>query len=561
MKRKVIGVDFGSSQCSISVMNIGTIDLPELLNVTGQKNGFTVPTVLALDANDNSLLAFGNEVYTNYRQTGNSNDVKFVYDFKRKLGSSEEYDDYCQLFINELAKLVKKHFNIQTLDSEDYVTCFAYPASWEGTDKVNKLKLLAEKAGFPDVRCMTEPVAAMHTLRVVNKFKFSDKPENHMVIDFGGGTLDICIIRTDVLGRTPEIIGKSGDPELGGTEFDVIIETLFFRNNDSLSKKDLSIRELADLHEKIKEAKNTLSEKWLKDDFATYDFNLLCGTYTLALSKQEFYQKCKDQGIFDKITKCIRGALAQSKLDISDISEVILTGGSSKWFFMREIVAKEFKLSGDEIYLTQKPFTDVANGCAINIGWIAAPLENPGLWIKYKIGDTKQEWSTPKCILEPNSSKEFDKIRVPITELCGTKYWSSYLVSVVFLERTDENNYKEIGQAAFVEFPAKSNMPFIRRLTRIIDAVRGNKLNELIDKYYLYFVYYGNKNEFSNNSHYSLELLDDNEYKWQQVCVNEGIDSANKLSHGKRIEAPLIGGFKCKFNLLGQKLLTPYNMQ
>ncbi len=554
MPRKVIGVDFGSSQSSISVMTIGTMNFPELLYVAGYKGGITVPTILALDKNDNSFLAFGNEVY-NYKK-GNTGDFEFVSDFKRKLDCGKEYDQYCQIYINELANLVKNHYNISSLDADEYVTCFAYPASWEGTDKVNKLKVLAEKAGFPDVKCISEPVAAMNTLRVINDFKFSDKPEYHMVIDFGGGTLDICIIRTDILGKDPKIIAKSGDPKLGGKEFDDIIEKLFFRNNDTLNQKDFKEKNSSDLHKQIKEAKNFFSEIWLKRDSATYDFNLR-GCNKLTLSKEEFKEICKTRGIFDQITKCIKEALNQSELRDTDIKKVILTGGSSKWFFMPQIVAEKFALAGEKIYLTQNPFTDVANGCAIERGWSPKPLKNPGLWIKYKI-DNKQE-SEAIPIIKPSSTKNNEQINVPITELEGTKYFSNYQISIIFLKLTGEKSYESIGETAIVEFPAKSNKPFIKRLTRIIDAVKGNKLSQLTDKYYLYFIAKERISEYSNNCHYYLLLLDDNEYKWVQAYYKEGIDSANKLPRGKRLEAPIIGGFKCKFNIWGKAQLIKMN--
>ena len=93
------------------------------------------------------------------------------------------------------------------------------------------------------------------------------------------------------------------------------------------------------------------------------------------MSKQEFSNICIDCQIFEKIKKSIREALAKAKIDVSTIKKVILTGGSSKWFFLREIVAKEFSLGGESIFNTAQPFTDVANGCAIKIGCPDAPPE------------------------------------------------------------------------------------------------------------------------------------------------------------------------------------------
>ena len=136
MARKVIGIDFGSSQSSISMMTIGSSVAPELLRVGGGKNGMTIPTRMAIGINDGLVKAIGNEVRS-YEKSSEAAGVKFVRDFKRYLGdpaaaNSEEdsvrnANDYCRYTIKHLADIVRKHENIQTdqgdvLDPKEYVT-------------------------------------------------------------------------------------------------------------------------------------------------------------------------------------------------------------------------------------------------------------------------------------------------------------------------------------------------------------------------------------------------------------------------------------------------------
>ena len=281
-ERTVIGIDFGSSQSSIAVLRIGSTEAPELLNVGGGRNGVTIPTLLAVDANDGSVIDFGANVRRHYAEEQQGT-VIFASNFKRYLGenvasndpdSRKEANKYCKLFIYELAKFVKERYNVKELDSNDFETCLAYPATWS-TEQVELLKQYAKEAGFPadpilGIKAIPEPVAAMHALKVQNAdFRFGNCPEYFMVIDFGGGTLDICVIRTDTLGRTPEIISTSGDSELGGKEFDDIIEHKFFRNVEGVSRDQLSGRELAELSDKIKEAKETFSENFKNNELAS----------------------------------------------------------------------------------------------------------------------------------------------------------------------------------------------------------------------------------------------------------------------------------------------------
>ena len=246
-KRKVIGIDFGSSQSSIAIMEIGSNIQPELLNVGGGRNGQTMPTILALDKNDDTLRAAGNEVRLRYKEVADSS-CKLVSDFKRYLGSSPDPTDtseisdlrkhaekYAKAFLREMARVVERRFNVarEALSSEDFATCVAHPASWSD-DRVLLLKKLVKEAGFPvdparGVYSIPEPVAAVHALRMGDGlgFRFDKKPEHFMVIDFGGGTLDVCIIQTDILGRAPKIVSTAGDPLLGGKEFDDMIERIF----------------------------------------------------------------------------------------------------------------------------------------------------------------------------------------------------------------------------------------------------------------------------------------------------------------------------------------------
>ena len=294
MERTVIGIDFGSSQSSVSIMEIGSTGVPKLLNVGGGRNGVTIPTLLALDTNDDSVIAYGNDVRKHYREE-KSGSEKFASNFKRYLGrtpspdandSEKNADLYSRLFLKELASFVKNRFNVKELDPKDYVTCVAHPATWD-EKQIALLKKYVADAGFPvdpdmGIYSVEEPVAAMHTLKIQQSlnFRFGNRPEHYMVIDFGGGTLDICVIKTDILGRTPKIISTSGDPTLGGRDFDEIIERLFFRNNEGIAKSDLSDREIAELNEKFKEAKEAFSENFANGDVWTHPFHIARGQYS-----------------------------------------------------------------------------------------------------------------------------------------------------------------------------------------------------------------------------------------------------------------------------------------
>ncbi len=570
-ERTVIGIDFGSSQSSIAVLRIGSTEAPELLNVGGGRNGVTIPTLLAVDANDGSVIDFGANVRKHYAEEQQGT-VIFASNFKRYLGknvasndpdSRKEANKYCKLFIYELAKFVKERYNVKELDFNDFETCLAYPATWS-KEQVELLKQYAKEAGFPadpilGIKAIPEPVAAMHALKVQNAdFRFGNCPEYYMVIDFGGGTLDICVIRTDTLGRTPEIISTSGDSELGGKEFDDIIEHKFFRNVEGVSRDQLSGRELAELSDKIKEAKETFSEYFKTNELASFSFHLTAGQYSLTMSRSEFDNICKDRGIYDKIKNCIHNALEQAHLDVNSIKKVILTGGSSKWYFIRNIVAKEFALGGESIFLTENPFTDVANGCAISVGHPDAAPDKKGVWVKFKL-NKNDKWSAPKCILKPaRADSSGIEERMYIGTINATQYVVPYKIYLSWWTGFEPDSLEPYDKEAIIEFYARSNVPFMDRTRGAWAVLRGKKYtNE--NKNDTYDIYLQYSEDAAGGKKYHFEILDAEAALKTSIMLTKGEDAAKNMPDGHIEKGDILPGyisFRAMAGLKTRKLMA-----
>lgn len=554
MSRKAIGIDFGSSQSSVAIMDIGSTGIPKLLPI-GRDNA--IPTLMALDENDDSVISCGHDVLKYYRK-GKIETVKFASNFKRLLGRTprENADDneknanfYCSLYLKELSRLVKEKLNEKELKSKDYATCIAYPATWDKT-QVDLLKKYVEEAGFPSdpgkgIYTVEEPVAAMYSLNAEQalSFHYGDRPEHYMVIDFGGGTLDICIIETDILGRDPQPVSKTGDPELGGKDFDEIIGELFFQQNEGISKKDLSRSECEDLRNKFKEAKEAISIEFLNRDESKYSIQFR-GQKSLTINKKDFVEICERRGYFDRIKKAIHDALENAHIDASEISKVILTGGSSKWFFLRKIVANELNISINSVFNTNKPFTDVASGCAIKIARSALPLYRTGVWVKCKIGENGV-WSLPKNILRPNEMTEDDVIDIYLCTITQTRYLHPYQITISLWKGLDENRLERINDIAVFQFYARSNTPFLKRLKAIWHALRGSKEKKNIpDNYNVFLSYKNNEKEGascqlrildSGSSNATLEHLHNGKDKWDISC------EVGEVKLGMKSYCPLLG--------------------
>lgn len=569
--RKVIGIDFGSTQSSIAIMEIGSNRVPELLNVGGGRNGQTMPTILALDKNDGTLRAAGNDVRQRYKEVANST-CELVSNFKRYLGSTQNPSDtpevsklrqsaeeYSKIFLCEMAKIVENRLGYKRgeLSPEDFATCIAHPASWSD-DQVRLLKRLVREAGFPvdpdrDIYSLHEPVAAVHALRMSEGlgFRFGEKPEHFMVIDFGGGTLDVCVIQTDILGRAPQIVSTAGDPELGGKEFDDMIERIFFRNNgDRISKDSLSPSERFELRDRIKEAKEAASDHFSKGEDHTHSFQLPSGQFDLHLHRNEFANMVKDAGIYDKIKECLHTALDKAHLTTDKISKVVLTGGSSRWFFLREIVAKEFALGGERIFLTETPFTDVATGCAVSVGLSDQAPRKDGIWVKFRFSKVVKEvvqdpnvsakdkfgydgtWSEAKRLLAPGRNDS--RVKMGDVYLCTipkTRYLRSWQIHLSWWHGFTPNALEQIGSEAVIDSFCRSNVPFASRFRNMNAAMHGRPTDRLEDDYKVYLQY---QEDDAGVCSYRFEIVDHAAAVYDMIVLTKGDESAQAFPKGRR---------------------------
>lgn len=563
-QRKVIGIDFGSTQSSIAVMTIGTNLQPDLLNLGGGRNGFCIPTQLVLDANDSSIIAWGCEVSEQYRKA-EDHDVKFASNFKRYFGakhSADAPDDeknaekYAYLFLRKLAEFTQRHFNVTTLDSDDYVTCIGHPASWD-EDRVRALRQCAKQAGFPveldtgEIYSVKEPIAAMNALRVVDglNFKYGNSPEHYLVIDFGGGTLDVCVVKTGILGASPSVLSTAGDPQLGGKDFDDIIEDLFFRSNSLIDRSRVPPRELAALRDKIREAKESFALSFQNGNrSATQAFNLPSGQYSLTVTKDELESICRAKGFIERIVRAISDALTKASIDKAHIRKVVLTGGSCKWWFVREVAAQEFTICGDNIYETQNPFTDVATGCAMDKGFSDRRPDKKGVWVRYALDDTA--FSTRQLVFNPfRLSGALEEERVFLCRLDHSKLLTPYTLRLQFQAGFGEDQLDSDYDEAVVVLYACSNHPWRNRLSDAAKAISGKRFTQADDKYDVYLIAHEDR---IGSIQYKLLVYDfaRSEYERLRLTLNDK-SQLNTVPKGHGVEVDVIPGKRATRGFFG----------
>jgi len=477
MTRQVIGIDFGTTFSSVSFLPLGSPDKPNLLQFSGARHH--VPTLLRLDPNDDSLEDWG---WTAQDALPLGNGVVVERNFKRDFGKCEKSKELTLHYLKALEEKIRDKQGLPRLEEADFITSIGAPANWTEAQK-DLLERLAIEAGFPEVRIVPEPVAAMHNLRcnAIARFRFGVLPETFMVIDFGGGTLDICVVKTQELGREPQVLSIDGDPKLGGVDFDDILEKWFLKQSD-LDLDSMSLNDKALLRENIQDAKENMSDMFRKKGGESFQstIHLTTGAHVFEATKNGFFNRCEAAGYLEKISGAVGRALQKCGLQPRDIKRVILTGGSSRWFFVRQLVAKEMGLGGeDELLETDNPYTDVASGLSICFGRSDEPGARPGVWLKYQLpGEESQQ----KMLVAPGRANLVRNDRLYLGDISGTKLFQSREISFEWLQGAKESKLDSNGRSKLSVY-FRSNHPKIQTLRNTWDALRGRETKPRDDTY------------------------------------------------------------------------------
>lgn len=212
-------------------------------------------------------------------------------------------------------------------------------------------KLAAKLAGLKVKRLINEPSAAALYYR--HSTQTGDC--QMMIVDFGGGTLDVSIV--DCFENIIEITSIAGDNHLGGNDIDQTIVEFFLAQN-GLSRSALPPSSLAILYRQAENAKIALSSA----PTALISLQLQETQYSLRLTNQLLRQLCEP--IFQKVRDVI-GRAMHNRERAAKIDHVILVGGSSQLTVFGDFLEELF---GRRPAVAAKPDEIVALGVGLCAG-------------------------------------------------------------------------------------------------------------------------------------------------------------------------------------------------
>jgi len=378
---KVIGIDLGTTNSCVSVVEAGTPIV--IVNSEGRR---TTPSIVSFKDGDRIVGdAAKRQSITNPENT--------IYSVKRFIGST----------YSEVSKEVKKMpykiskgdggkvvINVNDKDyvpqeisaivlqnlkktAEDYLgekvtqAVITVPAYFNDSQR-NATKEAGEIAGLEVLRIINEPTAAALSYGLD---KEGDKKV--AVYDLGGGTFDISIL--DMGDGVFEVLSTNGDTHLGGDNFDeVLIDWMVnkFKEESGIdvSKDSMAIQRLRDAAEKSKIELSSSSSTEINLPY------LSAGSegpkhFVCKLTRSEFERMVED--LVKKTISPCRKAVKSANLKVDDIDEVILVGGSTRMPCIQNAVEKFFKKTPSK---GVNPDEVVAMGASIQGGVLAGDVND-----------------------------------------------------------------------------------------------------------------------------------------------------------------------------------------
>ena len=358
---KVVGIDLGTTNSVVAVMEGQTPTV--IANSEGSR---TTPSVVAFTKTGERLVG---QLAKRQAVTNPDRTIKSI---KRSIGTSHtvkiDGKEYTPQEIS--AMILQKLVNDASTYLGDRVTkaVITVPAYFDDAQR-QATKDAGRIAGLEVLRIINEPTAAAVAYGLDKK-----EQETILVWDLGGGTFDVSIL--EVGGGVIEVKSTNGDTHLGGDDYDeAIVQWLVqeFRKDQGvdLSADKQALQRLTEAAEKAKIELSTLTSANINLPFITADAS---GPKHMDITLQRAEFERMVGALSDRMIKPFKTALADAKIDVKAIDEVVMVGGSTRMPLVQDLVKK---LTGKEtLNQSVNPDEVVAIGAAIQAGVLAGEVRD-----------------------------------------------------------------------------------------------------------------------------------------------------------------------------------------
>jgi len=363
MKEKIIGIDLGTTNSCVAVLEGGT---PEVItNAEGER---ITPSVVAFTAGGERLVGRlakrqaitnpTNTIASIKREMGTDHRVHVSIDGKEETYTPEQISS---MILQKLKSDAESHLGGKVTKAVITVPAYFNDSQRQATKDAGRI------AGLEVMRIINEPTAAALAYGL-------DKEHDQtiLVYDLGGGTFDVSIL--EIGDGVFDVLATDGDTRLGGDDFDQrIIDWLVdeFRKDTGidLSKDPSALQRLKDAGEAAKRELSSRMETTIHLPYITADAS---GPKHL----EKKLSRAKFEGMIDdylqRTIQVVDATLREAAKGPDDIDQVVLVGGSTRIPKVQELIASRVpgktnrEINPDEV---------VAAGAAIQGGVLAGEVD------------------------------------------------------------------------------------------------------------------------------------------------------------------------------------------
>ncbi len=379
---KILGIDLGTTNSAMAVLEGGSPTI--IVNAEGDR---TTPSVVGFRADGDRVVgkAAKNQAVTNPKNTVFSikrfmgrkysectSELKTVpYEVKEGQGGRAvvniEGKDYTAeqvsaMILSKMKADAEKYLGETVTDAVITVPAYFNDAQRQATKDAGKI------AGLNVKRIVNEPTAAALAYGLDKQ----GSDQRILVFDLGGGTFDVSIL--DLADGVFEVLSTSGDNHLGGDDWDQrVIDWMADKfqqeNGVDLRQDPMALQRLKEAAENAKKELSAAQQSTINLPFITMNQSgPLHLNYTL--TRAEFEKITRD--LLERCKQPVTNALRDAKLKLSDLTEVILVGGSTRMPAVQELVKT---MTGKQPNMSVNPDEVVADGAAVQGGVLTGDVE------------------------------------------------------------------------------------------------------------------------------------------------------------------------------------------
>ena len=357
---KIIGIDLGTTNSCVSVFEGG-----EPVVIPNPEGARTTPSVVAFSKTGERMVG---QVA---KRQAIINPERTFASIKRDMGTARKVEvDGKSYTPQEISAMILQKLKS---DAESYLgqpvteAVITVPAYFSDAQR-QATKDAGHIAGLEVKRIINEPTAAALAYGIDKEIE-----QKVMIYDLGGGTFDVSVL--EISDGVFEVLATAGNNRLGGDDFDdKIIDWMagIFMNEHGIDlRKDKTAQQrLKEAAEKAKIELSGMQSTAITLPFIYADANG-AKNFDATLTRAKFNELTAD--LVEKTMGPTRQALADAGLKPSDISKVLLVGGSSRIPAVQEAV-KNF--TGKEPFKGINPDECVAIGAAIQGGVLGGDVKD-----------------------------------------------------------------------------------------------------------------------------------------------------------------------------------------